>query len=413
MNSTKQINTAVIGLGSRGLGKTGGGNISTILSIPNVRIAAVCDIYEDRRDKAAKIISEKGFDTPDKEADYKKLLARSDIDAVMVFSGWESHVDIAVDAMKAGKCVAIEVGGAYSVDDCFRLVSTYEQTKTPFMFLENCCYGKNEMLIRNIVRDGLFGEIVHCHGAYAHDIREEIAFGKENRHYRLNNYLNRNCENYPTHELGPIAKLLNINRGNRMVRLVSVASKAAGLKQYISDRAGTFENKALIGADFKQGDIVNTLITCANGETISLRLDTTLPRSYSREFTVRGTKGMYEENTNSIFLDGDEQEWETVEHYRKVMDNAKNYEEKYLPRCWRNITPEEIEMGHGGMDYFVFSAFFDAVRNGAPMPIDVYDAAAWMCITPLSEQSIANGGTSVEIPDFTNGAWKTRENFDL
>lgn len=412
MNSTKQINIAVIGLGNRA-GNECGGNIITILSIPNVRIAAVCDIYEDRRDNAAKLISEKGFDTPDKEADYKKLLARSDIDAVMVFSGWESHVDIAVDAMKAGKCVAIEVGGAYSVDDCFRLVSTYEQTKTPFMFLENCCYGKNEMLIRNIVRDGLFGEIVHCHGAYAHDLREEIAFGKEKRHYRLNNYLNRNCENYPTHELGPIAKILNINRGNRMVRLVSVASKAAGLKQYISDRADTFENKALIGADFKQGDIVNTLITCENGETISLRLDTTLPRSYSREFTVRGTKGMYEENTNSIFLDGDGEDWETVEHYRKVMDNAKNYEEKYLPRCWRNITPEEIEMGHGGMDYFVFSAFFDAVRNGTPMPIDVYDAAAWMCITPLSEQSIANGGTSVEIPDFTNGAWKTRENFDL
>lgn len=404
----KQINTAVIGLGNRGIG-----NIKTILTIPGVKIAAVSDAYEDRCDNASKIIVEKGFDEPFKTCDYREILARGDIEAVMIFTGWEMHVKLAVEAMKAKKSVGIEVGGAYSLDECFELVRTYEETKTPIMFLENCCYGKNEMLIRNIVRDGLFGELVHCHGAYGHDIRGEVTTGKEKRHYRLNNYINRNCENYPTHELGPIAKVLDINRGNRMVSLVSVASKAAGIKQYVQDRADAIENKDLLTTEFKQGDIVNTIITCANGETISLRLDTTLPRPYSREFTVRGTKGMYEENTNSIFLDGDKEDFETAKHYKEVFDNAKNYEEKYLPECWRSITQEEIELGHGGMDHFVFSAFFDAVRNGTPMPIDVYDAASWMCITPLSEESIAKGAACVQIPDFTNGAWKTRERLDV
>lgn len=404
----REINTAVIGLGNRGIG-----NIQTILTIPGVKIVAVSDVYEDRCEKAAKIIAEKGFDEPYKTCDYKEILASSDVEAVMITTGWEMHVKMAVEAMRAKKCVAIEVGGAYSLDECFELVRVYEETKTPIMFLENACYGKDEMLVCSIVRAGLFGEIVHCHGAYGHDIREEVTTGKEKHHYRLNNYINRNCENYPTHELGPIAKVLDINRGNRMVSLVSVASKAAGIKQYVHDRADTIENKELLTTEFKQGDIVNTIITCANGETISLRLDTTLPRSYSREFTVRGTKGMYEQNTNSIFLDGDKEDFDSAKHYKEVFDNAKNFEEKYLPECWRSITPEELESGHGGLDRLTFSAFFDAVRNGSPMPIDVYDAASWMAITPLSEESISKGNVSVEIPDFTNGAWKTRERLDV
>ena len=196
-----------------------------------------------------------------------------------------------------------------------------------------------------------------------------------------------------------------------MVSLVSVASKSAGIERYIEDRKDTFENKELIGKKFKQGDIVNTIITCENGETISLRLDTSLPRSYSREFTVRGTKGMYEEITNSVFIDGDEELFDTAEYSRKVLDNAKEYEEKYLPDYWNNITKEQLE-GHGGMDYFLFTAFFDAVRENKPMPIDVYDAAAWMSITALSEYSIANGNIPVEVPDFTRGEWKTRERLD-
>lgn len=405
----KKINVAIVGLGGRGKG-----NLSCILhSIENIVVTAVCDVFEDRCDEGEKIVVEAGGAAPYKNCDYTKVISRSDVDVVMVFTSWETHIKIAIDAMKAGKAVGMEVGGAASVDECWDLVHTWEETKVPFMMLENCCFGRNELMVRNMVRSGLFGEIVHCHGAYAHDLREEVSTGKERRHYRLNHYLNENCDNYPTHDLGPIAKILDINRGNRMVRLVSMASKAAGLKRYIKDREEIFVNKELIGKDFAQGDIVNTLITCENGETISLTLDTTLPRSYSREFTVRGTRGMYEENTNSVYLDGEPENFITVEHYQKVINNAKDYEDKYLPESWKKMTQKIKELGHDGMDYFEFCAFFDAIANHKPMPVDVYDAASWMCISALTKESIAKGNIPMEIPDFTCGAWKTRKRFDV
>lgn len=404
----KDIKIGVIGLGLRGMG-----NLSTILNVDGVLPIAVCDTYEDRCETAAKLVKEKRNYDVLTTTDYKKVLALDEVEAVMVFSSWETHIPIAIEAMNAKKAVGMEVGGATSLDECFGLVEAYEKNNVPFMFLENCCYNKTEVMVRNMVRDGLFGELVYCHGAYAHDLREEVSTGKEKRHYRLNHYLNTNCDNYPTHDLGPIAKILDINRGNRMVRLVSMASKSAGLKQYINDRKDTFENKDLIGAEFAQGDIVDTLITCENGETISLRLDTTLPRSYSREFTVRGTKGLYEENTNTVFFDGEEEEWESVRFYKRASDNALKYEEKYLPDYWKNLSKEEAEMGHGGMDYFEFCDFFNRLRNNEPMPIDVYDAASWMCVSALSKISIEGGNIPVEIPDFTNGKWKTRERFDV
>ncbi len=399
-----KLRLAIIGYGQRGTSQT-----RMIKHFPDVVITAVCDAYEDRCLALAGVVEEAGMPAPFRSVDYREIINRDDVDIVMIYTSWESHIEIAIEAMKAKKIVGLEVGGAYTVEECWKLVDTYEETKSPIMFLENCCYGRNELLVRNMVQDGLFGEIVHCHGGYCHDLRKEVTEGAEKRHYRLKNYINRNCENYPTHELGPIAKILDINRGNAMKRLVSVASKSAGLKQYVNDRRDTIENKSLIGLEFKQGD----MITCENGETISLTLDTTLPRSYSREFTVRGTKGMYEENTNSVFLDGEEESFDTIGFYKKTIDNAKNYEEKYLPDMWKNITKEQLENGHGGMDYFLFRAFIDAVRNHEPMPIDVYDAAAWMCITPLSEYSIKNENASVEIPDFTRGKWKERERLNV
>lgn len=403
-----KIRVGVIGLGGRGRS-----NMTVMLHFPEVIVTAVCDVYEDRCDEAAKIVTDFGQEIPYKTTDYKEILSLDNVDVVLVTSSWETHIKIAIDAMNAKKIVGLEVGGATSIDECWDLVRAYEETKTPIMFLENCCYGKYELLATNMARDGLFGEIVHCHGAYAHDLRREVACGKERRHYRLNHYLTRNCENYPTHELGPIAKLLDINRGNQMISLVSVASKSAGIEQWVEDRKDTIENKDLIGKKFKQGDIVNTIITCAGGETISIKLDTSLPRSYSREFTVRGTKGMYEENTNSVFFDGDEEDFSSIKHYKTAIDNALKYEEKYLPDYWKNITKEQFEIGHGGMDYFVFAAFLDAIKNEAPMPIDVYDAASWMCITALSEESISKGNMPVQIPDFTNGKWKERKRLDV
>ncbi len=403
----KEIKVTVVGLGMRG-----SDNLRLLLRLGGIRVVCVCDKYEDRCEMGVKTVTEAGQPAPYATVDYKEAVAR-DCDAVMIFAAWEAHVPVAVAAMEAGHAVGMEVGGAMSLDECWQMVEVQERTGVPFMLLENCCYGKYEMLVRNLVRDGIFGDIVYCHGAYAHDLRKEVTEGKENRHYRLWHYTNRNGENYPTHELGPIAKILDINRGNRMVRLVSMASRASGLKAYIEEKGDALPNTELRTTDFRQGDIVDTLITCENGETISLRLDTTLPRSYSREFTVRGTRGMYEENTNSIFLDGDEEDFNPHIYYKAAFGNADRYSDTHLPDYWRRITEEELRAGHGGMDAFMFTAFFDALRTGKPMPIDVYDAAAWMAITVLSEMSIAGGNVPVEIPDFTKGAYKRRPRLDV
>ena len=402
-----RIKTAVIGLGCRGSLLA-----SIIADMEEAEIVCVCDLYEDRQTDAAAMIEKKSGRKPRVCTDYHEILHDKTIRAVIIAASWEAHVRIAVDCMRAGKITALEVGGAYCIEDCSLLVQTYEQTKTPFMFLENCCYGKFELLSTALARKGLLGEIVHCHGAYGHDLRAEVLGGNVNRHYRLNNYLKRNCENYPTHELGPIARLLGINRGNRMRSLVSVSSKAAGLTEF--SRTPRNPDPSLCGQAFAQGDIVNTLITCEDGTTISLKLDTTLPRYYSREFTVRGTKGCCLQDIDAVLLDdeGLEEFFEPIDSVKKYLGNAAEFSE-YLPDIWKNVEKDRLRCGHGGMDYLMLREFFRAVQAGRPMPIDVYDAAAWMAVTPLSEQSIKQGGACIEVPDFTNGRWKTTKNEDV
>lgn len=402
-------------VGMIGLGNRGSCLLDTVLSFEEVEVVAVCDRYADRTEKAAGSVTYAKRPEPKRFSDYRELLKCEEIEAVIIASSWETHTEIAVAAMQAGKKTAMEVGGAMCVEDCWKLVYAYEQTKTPFMFLENCCYDKTELMATAMVRRGLFGEIVHCSGSYSHDLREEITDGNVKRHYRLNNYLHRNCENYPTHELGPIAKILDINRGNKMVNLVSVASKSVGLETYIENRKKNID-PTLIGTRFKQGDIVNTIITCQNGETISLELDTTLPVLYDRKLVVRGTKGMYNQSLNYVFLDSDgheEERWTGIENSKKLIDNARRYENEYLPALWKEATDKDRILGHGGMDGFILHDFVRRCLNGEKMPIDVYDAASWMCITALSEQSIALDGAPVVIPDFTCGKWMHRKRMDV
>lgn len=390
----------IIGLGCRGISLLQ----TCILPQPEIEVAAVCDEYQDRCAQGAELVVQAGQKPPLVTADYRDILAMPEIAAVFILTAWEPHIDIACDAMRAGKYAAMEVGGAYSLDDCWRLVRTYEETGTPCMLLENCCYGRDELLVLNMVRHGLFGEIVHCQGGYRHDLRREIAFGRENRHYRFRNYLNRCCENYPTHELGPIANVLNINRGNRLMSLVSVASKSAGLHEYLLREKGADYDASQM--HFAQGDVVTTILRCAHGETICLTLDTTLPRAYSRGFHVQGTKGMYMEDNQSIFIDGQDNRYDL--EWRKRWGSAEEYRERWEHPLWKAYEQEGVRGGHDGMDWLVIRAFLNAVRTGTPVPIDVYDAAAWMSVTCLSEQSIATGSAPVAIPDFTNGKWIQR-----
>lgn len=395
-------------IGFIGLGQRGEWLMKNVLhNFPDVEITAVCDSYADRAENAARLVAESRGNTPATYTNHGDLLADKNVQIVIISASWEAHVPLAIAAMRAGKITALEVGGAYSVEDCWQLVHTWEETKVPFMFLENCCYGERELLATKLARMGRLGEVVYCHGAYCHDLREEICGGIKNRHYRLRNYLARNCDNYPTHNLGPIAKLLNINRGNRMLKLVSMGSKSRGLESYVKERE---EYEFLQGKHFAQSDVVTTMITCADGTLITLKLDTTLPRAYSREFTISGTKGIYSERDNVILEDGGDFNHE--ESIGLCRDSADKYKD-LRPKIWKDISEEEIKAGHGGMDTLMLRSFFTAVRNGTEMPIDVYDAASWMVITCLSEASIANGGMPIDIPDFTSGRWVMREPQDV
>lgn len=392
-----KLSIGLIGLGNRGVALLNG----VILLEDDIIIEAVCDIYEDRIQNSAESIREKTGIKPFCTFDYREVLQMDNIDAVIISADWSEHVAIACAAMEAGKIVGCEVGGAYSVNDCWKLVSTYEATGVPIMMLENCCYGRNELMLYNMVKQGVFGEVVHCEGGYHHDLRAEVCEGRENRHYRLNNYLHRNCENYPTHELGPIAKILNINRGNRFLTVSSVASKASGLREFIIANKGA--DYDLASARFAQGDVVTTTIRCSNGETILLILDTTLPRAYSRGLQIHGTKATYLEDNNSIFIDGVHNSFDFT--WNKQWDNVEQYREQYEHPIWREYLKDGVHGDHDGIDYLVLRAFFDSIKYNRKIPIDVYDMASWMCITILSEESISLAGQPLAVPDFTNGRW--------
>lgn len=391
-------------IGFVGLGQRGSSMCNTFLAFDNVDITAICDKYEDRVNATKDLIKEKRAVEPNCYLKFEDFINERKFDAVYIATDWEEHINQAIVCLQNHIPVGMEVGGAYDINDCWRLVDAYEKTKTPFMLMENCMYDKFETLLFNLNKAGKFGDIVHCHGGYSHDIRDEISNGYVNRHYRLRNYLSRNCENYPTHELGPIAKLLNINRGNRFVSLVSVSSSSKGLKQFIND--GKSKDPSLKDKEFAQGDVVSTIIKCENGETITLTLDTTLPGYYSRQLWVKGTKGSANQEANMVLFDDNHDNiWHTNETIKKYLNNADELKD-YQDDNWKNITPEQINLGHGGMDYFMVKDFIDCVINNKPLPITVYDAAAWYAITPLSEKSIKENGAPQEIPDFTRGKYK-------
>ena len=389
------VRVAVVGVSGRGRGLLG-----LLLGMPDVEVIGVSDLYEDRLARAKQDVIEKRGNTPMASTDFRRLLEMKELDAVITPSSWTSHADVCIASMDAGKYAATEVGGATSIEQCWELVRTSERTKKPCMLLENCCYGREELTIFNMVKQGLFGELVHAEGGYQHDLRDEICNGRENRHYRLANYSNRNGEVYPTHELGPIAKCLNINRGNRMLTLTATASKARGLHEWIKNHRG--EEYDLFNRQFTMGDVITTVIKCAHGETITLTHDTSLPRPYSRGNRIEGTKGIWMEDKYAVYLEG-------VSPKADVWDSLNNYCEKYEHPLWKWYRTEGVKGGHGGMDYLVLRAYVEAVKAGTQTPIDVYDTAAWMAVTCLSEDSVAMGSMPVAIPDFTNGKWFQRE----
>lgn len=389
------LNVGVVGLGQRGYSLIN----DLLIHMKDVRVSAVSDVYPDRVSRAAATVETAGFPKPFVTEEYREIVEKKQADALIIATPWRNHAAMAVFALEHGMPVGLEVGGVTEIREAYALIAAYERTGTPFMFLENCCYGRRELMVKNMAEDGVFGEIVHGEGRYGHDLRREIAFGVENRHYRLEEYRFFNRENYPTHELGPLARVLGIGKDDRFVSLVSTAGGAFGLHDYIARHKA--DDEMLADAAFAQADIVTTVLKTEKGKTVVLTLDTTLPRCYSRGFTVRGTRGMYEEATDSVFLDDTYPEAEHFGWIQKHFGNAKDFEARYDDEKWKAYLASSRIGGHDGMDYLLFSDFFDALRKGRPMPIDVYDAAVWTAVSPLSAQSLKSGGMPVSFPDFS------------
>lgn len=400
-----------IKMGLIGLGARAETLLVSLFAIPDVEVVAVCDISSNAVEKIKGIYDKSGRRPPAVYSDYKELLKYNVLDAVMISTSWNSHLPIATAALKTGIYAAFEVGGASSIEELWQLVQASEQTGSPCMVLENCCYGRNELMILNMVRQGLFGELIHCAGGYEHEIRGGIALGVEHRFERALHNRYRNGDLYPTHQLGPIAKILGINRGNRFMSLTSTASKsrAQGLYAQAHYGRGTPYGDMV----FNKGDVVTTVIKCAGGETITLTHSVSLPRPYSRDSRVQGTKGLWFEDANGIYIDGvsptiDEIDPAGNPYTTHRWDPVESFYDQYDHPLWRDYQHNTIG-GHGGMDWLAIQAFLDAVRHKTTTPIDVYDCAAWMSVTCLSEQSVALGSMPVAFPDFTNGKWINRE----
>ncbi len=396
-------------IGYIGLGNRGSGALNRIVYLENVEVKALCDIRPEKAQEAKKKLE----NTPHNptlysggENEWKKLCERDDIDLVYICTPWNLHAPMALYAMEQGKHVAVEIPAATTLEDCWKLVETSERTRKHCMMLENCCYDFFELLTLNMARQGFFGEVVHVEGAYIHDIYDSF-FDKNKRYdlWRLKEN-QRNGNLYPTHGLGPICQVLNINRGDKMDYLVSMASNDFMLAPRAHALAAT-------DADFKQfanasfrGNMNTTTIRTQKGKTIMVQHDVTSPRPYSRIHLISGTKA----TALKYPLPGrisTGHDWISEEEYKKL-------EEKYQPEIIKRIGELAKKVGgHGGMDFLMDWRLIDCLRNGLPLDQDVYDAASWSAIAPLSEWSVANRSTSIDVPDFTGGSWKNNAPVDI
>jgi len=409
----KKARIAFIGTGMRGAYL-----LKEAVSQGLTEVTAVCDIDPTAINNVKQTIKEYNAKEPTYytgERDFEKIVQRDDVDAVVIATPWNWHYPMTMASLKAGKYTGCEVISGVTIDEIWNLVNEYERSGGHYMMLENVCYRRDVMAVLNMVRNGLFGDINYAECGYQHDLREYLfndgrnMFGHgvefnekaiNEARWRTQNYTNRNGDLYPTHGIGPVATLLNITRGNQFSQLVSMASPARGLHKYIVDNGTADHPNAKV--KFQCGDVVTTLIKCVNGEMIKMTFDTSSPRPYSLGFRIQGTEGLWTEDAKGIYF---QKLAKTPHEY----DPFEKYQEQYEHPYWAKHAHEAENSGHGGMDYFIIREFVNCVRNKLPLAMDMYDAAMWSALTPLSEKSIAQHSKTVLIPDFTRGKWKNRK----
>jgi len=397
-------------IGFVGIGNRGYGAVERMTRIEGVQIKALCDLRPERVRLAQQLVEGAGHRpvlySGSAEA-WKKLCERDDLDLIYILTPWALHTPIAVFSMNHGKHVCVEVPAAKTIEEAWQLVEASERTRKHCMMAENCCYDYSELLTLNMARQGFFGEIVHCEGAYIHNL-QELMFSKEHFYqmWELEEAYKRTGNLYPTHGLGPLCQLMNINRGDRMDYLVSMSSKDFLLGR-TAERLAAADDfyKKYVGKPFN-GTMNTSIIRTIGGRTIVVQFDVSSPRPYSRIQLVSGTKGIglkYPEPAR--YAVG--HEWLSEEEYKAL-------EEKYMPPIIRKIGGIAKGIGdHGGMDFIMDWRTIDCLRNGLPLDQNVYDAALWSSIAPLSVWSVANRGNSINVPDYTAGAWKTNAPVDI
>jgi predicted dehydrogenase len=400
-----KVRTAHIGLGR------GSGHVNSVSLLEGVEIKALCDLIPGEVDRTMKRLEGKGFKpdiyTGDPEA-WKKMCDRDDIDLVYVATPWNMHTPMAVYAMEHGKHVCIEVPAAVSMEECWQLVEVSESTRKHCMMLENCCYDFFELLTLNMARQGFFGEIVHGEGAYIHTLLDSN-FNKSGywNMWRLRENSSRQGNLYPTHGLGPICQIMDINRGDKMEYLTAVMSKDFQMNETAKRLAATDDfYKEFVDQPYR-GNMITCAILTNKGRSIMVQHDVTSPNVYSRIHKVSGTIGAALKYPLPGKISVGHQRWLNEKEYAEV-------EEKYTPNIIKRIGEMAKQVGgHGGMDFLMNWRLIDCLRNGLAFDQDVYDAALWSAIGPLSEWSISNRSNSIDIPDFTDGAWKTNKPVDI
>ena len=414
-NKNGKLQVAILGSGFRGQS-----HIDLLLNRSDCKIVAVADIDPVMISRTKNLFTKKSVAQPkyysSDEKSYLELIEKEEIDLAIISSPWRWHSEMAIACMKAGIYTGMEVCGAFSLDECWQLVNVSEATNTPLYFMENVCFRRDVMAILNMVKKNMFGEMIHLEGGYQHDLRgvkfndgvsaynSGVEFGDNGfseAKWRTKHSVYRNGDLYPTHGLGPVAQMIDINRGNRFLYISSISSKARGLHDYIVNHDKGGKNHPNAKQRFKLGDKVTSFIKTNNDETIVLHHDTNLPRPYSLGFRVQGSKGLWMSVNKSLHIEGisPSHRWEDAEGYLKKYDHP----------LWAKHEQKAVGAGHGGMDWFLINSLVEHCKEDLDPPFDVYDAAAWLAVTPLSEESISLGSQPVAFPDFTRGRWTERK----
>lgn len=352
------------------VGRRGGSFMAAFQAIPEADVVAYCDI-----DAAALQAFSDKHGIRQRYTRYEDLL-ESDVDAVVVATPMPLHVPQSVAALKAGKHVLSEVPAAVSLEECWELVETVASTGRVYMMAENYCYIPSNVLVRELVRQGYFGDVYFGQGEYIHELKSL----NEKTPWRRVWQTGRNGNTYPTHSLGPVLQWMED-------RVETVCCLGSG-RHYRDPRGHEYENE----------DATLTLCKLSRGGLVQLRLDMLSNRPHNMTYySLQGTKGCYEAARGmgdppkiwlADFADG-------PEHWRPLSDF-----EEHLPDRWRNPPAAARQAGHWGGDYWEVRDFIDAVLGRRPPAIDVWTAVEWTAVGLCSIESIARGGAPVEVPDF-------------